>query len=70
MSAVFTSWTVYEKPRDFPRLFVARRFEWDQPTKDFIVGPSLDAVRAQLPAGLMCLSRSPEDDPMIVEIWM
>lgn len=67
-------WTVYEKPRDFPRSYVARKWLVQGggnfgPTPEHIVSPSLDVLRMLLPAGLTCVPRTPGDDPCIVEVW-
>jgi formate dehydrogenase assembly factor FdhD len=35
-----------------------------------ISGPTRDAVRAALPAGLNLISRATGDDPCIVETWL
>lgn len=67
------TWCVYDRPRDFPNSAVARRFVGESPTPYAIVGPSVEAVRAALAAlrpGLVCLARSPGDDPCIVEVWL
>jgi hypothetical protein len=63
-------WTIYDHPSDFPDSYVARRFEYDQPTSDMIVG-ELDQMRkAFLRAGLICMTRDQKDDPKIVETWL
>ena len=72
-------WTVYERPRDYPDEFVARRFTVGPhlggtcagPTDDVLRAAHLAALRAQLLArGLVCIARHPEDDPCIVETWL
>jgi hypothetical protein len=70
-------WTVFDHPRDFPNMFVVRRFEVTRgnpdpiPTEDIIGAPTLDVLRDCLSrAGLVMLTRSEEDDPMIVEVWI
>jgi hypothetical protein len=63
-------WTIYDRPRDFPDSFVARRFEYDKPTADTIEG-ELDQLRICFQrAGLVCLMRNEEDDPKVVETWL
>jgi hypothetical protein len=65
-----SAWTIYDHPSDFPDDYVARRFEYDQPTSDMIVG-ELDQMRkAFLRAGLVCMTRDQKDDPKIVETWL
>ena len=64
-------WTVYRSPRDYPGKYVARRFELDRPTMDVIVDDALDNVRALMERrGLYRLDRYPDDDPVIVEVWL
>ena len=82
MSSELSMWCVYEKPRDFPRCFVARRFVITQtaptraaalPTSDVVVSRNLDDLREQLALrwpGLVRLARDPNDDPVIVETWI
>lgn len=84
MAEMLTQWVIYDNPRDFPGMFVAR--EW-------LIGPVADrggavAVRPSevtpyvdpylencrrfiqtVAPGSFCLMRSPEDDPTIVETW-
>ncbi len=69
-------WTIYERPRDHPDGYVARK--WDivpgtsepVPTMIAFGAPTLEAVRSLLPAGLTRLPRSGGDDPAIVETWL
>lgn len=68
-------WTVYDKPRDYPNLTVARRFvvnrrHGSQPTADIIGGGLEDIRRVFTQAGLTCLPRKKEDEPQIVEVWL
>jgi len=68
-------WTVYDHPRDFPTEYVARMFEVDaagaRPTAMVLASISLDLLRDELAArGLTPLTRSPDDDPKIVEVWL
>ncbi|QDT94288.1 hypothetical protein [Gimesia algae] len=58
---------------DLPGVYVCRRFEVDRdvvPTGDHWTAETLEAVREQLPEGLVCLPRFPEDDPNIIEVWI
>lgn len=63
-------WTVYDHPTDYPAGFIARLFLNDKPTSQVLTARSLDGVREQLPPGLYCIPRSPDDDPVIVECWL
>lgn len=66
-------WTVYDHPLDFPQEIVARKTVLNRygpvPTDDIVTGSTIDEVRAQLPPGLAMVTRSPDDDPKIVEVW-
>lgn len=67
-------YTVYEHPRDYPDEFVIRRCAIGPGTITpdrtlFARGPTLESVRDQLPRGLVCLRRLPDDEPQIVEVW-
>lgn len=68
-------WTIYERPRDYPTLFVARKFRIDsagaRPTSEVITHATLTDLRARMRAkGLSCLTRMPGDEPQIVEVWL
>jgi hypothetical protein len=63
-------WTIYDRPRDYPEGFIARRFEFDTPTGDTLKG-ELDEIRKVLwQAGLLKLTRNDQDEPQIVETWV
>lgn len=65
-------WVIYDCPADYPGKFVARKWVLDVPTKTVIIGDTLDEVRNKLPnkQNLVCLDRSFQDDPIIVETWL
>lgn len=65
-----TIWVVYESPPDFPDQYVARRFQLNKLTSEFVVGNTLVEVRSKLPKGLFKLERSDRDDPMVRESWI
>lgn len=73
---VLSMWTVYERPRDYPQGYIARRFEITggpepRPTTDVVVGESLDVIRGYMELhGLYCLPRQEGDEPQIVENWI
>lgn len=68
--------TVYKRPRDFPSWFVVRRFiiggdnPEPQPMNIVAVCDTLDEARRAIPPGKTPLSRSPGDEPQIVETWL
>lgn len=69
-------WCVTHRPSDLPGVeYAARRWELavdgvHHATADVLTGSSLAAVREQLPPGLTRLERAPDDDPVIVEVWL
>jgi hypothetical protein len=68
-------WTVYERPRDYPCGFIARRFEVSglgpKPTRQVIKCLELEPIRDKLErAGLVCMARQEGDEPQIVESWV
>lgn len=66
----FYLWTIFDSPQDFPGLFVARRFNYDQPTDDIRLATTLGTIRAAIPQGLYRLERNPLDERRIVESWV
>lgn len=67
-------WVVYEKPKDFPDKYVARRWTTGispAPTPDVIVMDSLNELRLILESmNLVWMNRHPSDDPVILEAWL
>lgn len=68
-------WTIYNRPKDYPKDFVARRSVILHagvigPTDDMFTAKTLDEIRALLPRGLYRLDRQPGDDAKIVEVWL
>jgi len=68
-------WVVYDHPSDYPQHFVARQHvvgsAGQQPTDRMMVSSTLESVRVALAnMGLVCITRSDEDDPVIVETWL
>lgn len=66
-------WTVYERPLDHPDKYVARRWlatPEPEPTDDILLADDLEALRNQLPQGLVHMQRQPEDDAVIIETWI
>ena len=70
----FTIWTIYDRPKDHPEGFIARRFEVGGgdtvATADTLTGKLEDIRQALWKAGLMKLSRQQGDEPQIVESWV
>jgi len=63
-------WIIYESPPDFPDQYVARRMKLNRSTGDYVVGNTMNEVRAKLPKGLFKIERSERDDPLIRESWI
>jgi hypothetical protein len=68
-------WAVYDHPKDFPNMFVAREFlvglghVW--PTQNLIQSKTPSVIRRRmLDMGMICLVRDPDDDPVILEVWL
>ena len=75
MKKEMVMWTIYDHPSDYPNSFVLR--EWlvlpdgQQPTGIVIRCDVIEPLRKQmLEAGLVCIPRSVDDDPKIVESWI
>lgn len=74
-SHLLPMWVVYNSPSDFPGKFVVRRqsagpgFVVADATPTAIVN-TLDEARAAIPPGKINLHRSPDDDPVIAEVWV
>lgn len=74
MSAHLEMFTIYDHPKDYPNHFVVRKWiihgPEPEPGSVLSLSETLDAARNSIPAGLVCLSRNVEDDPVIVETWV
>ena len=71
MTRTLSIWTIYDHPLDAPDFYVARRFEYDQPTADVLISKDIEALRDMMEArGLVKLMRHPSDDPVIMETWL
>lgn len=76
MTAEMVCWTIFDRPLDFPRDVVARRFVVRagavEPTDEVAVFGSLELAQRWLAAqpNLTCFGRSPDDEPQIVESWI
>lgn len=68
-------WTVYNRPKEFPGHFVARKFmiapDGAYPTEETFKAKELADVRREMEKlGLFRMHRSPGDDDKIVETWI
>jgi phage terminase Nu1 subunit (DNA packaging protein) len=73
---VMVIWTITWNTSDYPRKAVARPHlvggETLGPVAQYamLLADSLDQLREQLPAGLTKMARDPNDDPVIIEVWL
>lgn len=67
-------WTIYFSPSDFPDEYVARMFEFDQPTKNIFHGAGVMSLRALIQNcsdhELYKIPRSENDHPSVIESWI
>ena len=68
-------WVVYDHPKDYPHVFVARRWlvgKRGQRTTDIIlIDDDIGRLRLALEGrGLIKLDRMPGDDPVVMETWV
>jgi len=67
-------WTIYENPKDYPGLFVARKFlisnGKSNATRHVLTHTTLIGIRALIPPYLYCIGRELNDDPCIIESWL
>ena len=65
---------IYDHPLDYPGHFVVRRWYGDKrgcaPTSDFAIADTLEAARAEVPAGLHRIPHQSGEDPVIAETWL
>ena len=65
-----TIWVVFEDLPEFPNQYIAKRLRLDVDTGEFVVGNTLNDVRAKLPPGLIRIERSKHDLPQVRESWI
>jgi hypothetical protein len=67
-------WTIYEYPSDYPQGYVVRRgvarATGYVPDTIAQYAPTLEAAMRLLPPGLYPLGRQPDDDAVIVGVWV
>lgn len=68
-------WVVYDHPTDYPDHYVARQhvvgLSGIESTDRVMQAKTLDSIRtAMTNQGLACITRSDNDDPKIVEVWL
>ena len=73
---LMTTWTIYNKPKDFPNGFIARCFhigggEPEPMATNFAISGDLILIRECMErCGLVRMMRNPGDHPSVVETWM
>jgi hypothetical protein len=71
---VLSMWTIYDRPKDYPDGYIARRFDCTAlgPVATQHAYPGeLELIRETLrAAGLVRMDRLPDDEPQIVETWL
>lgn len=65
----FPIWTVYNKPKDFPTKYVARKFLDNKPTNEFEVFDTLEALMDEFKY-LNWIPRFQHDDPVIKGVYI
>ena len=62
---------VYENPKDFPGMIVARVFEMNYPTDTIMVKSSLTEMQQDISKiGMIFLPRTKQDDPKLIGTWI
>jgi hypothetical protein len=74
-AALSVIYTIYESPKDYPGMYVVRRYFVDArgpvaDVKPLVVTKDLEKARGALPVGVYPLGRQPDDDPVILESWI
>lgn len=62
--------SIYDNPKDYPGHFVARLFDFSEPTKWILVKGSIDEIRAAIPKNMVRFPRCEYDDEKIVESYL
>ncbi len=71
MERIIEIWTIYDRPRDYPNGFIARKFNNNIPTKSTLTSDNLEALRDKFKEeGLSLICRDPSDANSIVESWI
>lgn len=61
---------VYKNPSDYPDKYIARLWDLDKPTEFIAVKDTLEEIRSAIPCRFVNNGRRPNDDPVIVEVWV
>jgi hypothetical protein len=74
---MFDMYVVYFNTADFPEIYTIRKWVYNEIKKEyspelpiFAQGKNLNSCREALPKGLFNIGRKPDDDKVIVEVWI
>jgi hypothetical protein len=72
---LLTIWVIYHSPSDFPGKWVLRGQDAlpgrvVRPHANGFICETLEQARKHVPPGLAMLTRHPDDDPVIYEVWL
>ncbi len=63
--------TIYQHPADYPDKYVARVWDVNRPTNLAAVADTYEELMEAIPTNQMTkMTRSPADDPVILETWI
>ena len=62
--------TIYNEPTDFPESIIARLFDANVATDYYCIADTLEEMRTLIPQYMVNIGRMPEDDPVIIEVWI
>lgn len=67
------TWTIYNKPLDYPGGYLARKFDGMDPTEEYFTSGDLEALRERVRVELgghgVLMKRSKMDHPNVIETW-
>ena len=64
-------WVIYDHPNDCPDRYVARLWYGETPSTLAVTSKKLEWIRDEMERrGFVCVPRSEDDDPVIVETWI
>lgn len=67
------TWTIFDSPDDAPGWFVLRMFRGETPATPALQFKTLEEAREillRLYPNMVCLPRSPNDHPSVIETWL
>ena len=62
---------IYDHPSDFPNHYVARLWNWNQPTNVYDTADTIEELQVKLPLdGMVWIDRHPLEDRAILGTWV